>query len=137
MEENFLQGDEEKLLGLPVSPLNDREKATMSYSQIGFIEYLVAPFLLTVTKAQGVDAVVMQWCQVVFAKCRLGCRTPGAAACGGYADADDVKLEELAQTLGGVEWCRRRLCLGPPWSPQKRDKVLEREGKYMRVLQIE
>eukprot|EP00438_Fugacium_kawagutii_P015222 Skav206114 [mRNA] locus=scaffold172:3615:8144:+ [translate_table: standard] len=58
MEENFLQGDEEKLLGLPVSPLNDREKATMSYSQIGFIEYLVAPFLLTVTKAGGAWPVV-------------------------------------------------------------------------------
>ncbi|CAK9024858.1 5'-cyclic phosphodiesterase pde-4 [Durusdinium trenchii] len=50
MEENFLQGDEEKLLGIPVQPLCDREKAKMAYGQIGFIEYLVAPFLLTVTK---------------------------------------------------------------------------------------
>lgn len=50
MEENFLQGDEEKLLGLPVHALNDREKANLPYGQIGFIEYLVAPFLLTVTK---------------------------------------------------------------------------------------
>ena len=50
MEENFLQGDEEKLLGLPVHALNDRERANLPYGQIGFIEYLVAPFLLTVTK---------------------------------------------------------------------------------------
>lgn len=50
MEENFLQGDEEKLLGLPVQALNDREKANLPYGQIGFIEYLVAPFLLTITK---------------------------------------------------------------------------------------
>jgi hypothetical protein len=53
MEENFLQGDEEKLLGLPVHALNDREKANLPYGQIGFIEYLVAPFLLTVTKVWG------------------------------------------------------------------------------------
>ncbi|CAJ1363250.1 unnamed protein product [Effrenium voratum] len=50
MEENFLQGDEEKLLGLPVQALNDREKANLPHSQIGFIEYLVAPFLLVVIK---------------------------------------------------------------------------------------
>ena len=53
MEENFLQGDEEKLLGLPVQALNDREKANLPYGQIGFIEYLVAPVLLTITKVQG------------------------------------------------------------------------------------
>ena len=52
MEENFLQGDEEKLLELPVQSLYDREKANLPYGQIGFIEYLVAPFLLTVTKVR-------------------------------------------------------------------------------------
>lgn len=53
MEENFLQGDEEKLLELPVQSLYDREKANLPYGQIGFIEYLVAPFLLTVTKVRA------------------------------------------------------------------------------------
>lgn len=64
MEENFLQGDEEKLLGIPVQPLCDREKAKMAYGQIGFIEYLVAPFLLTVTKVRERDAqlrAVLKW----------------------------------------------------------------------------
>ena len=56
MEENFLQGDEEKLLGLPVQALNDREKANLPHSQIGFIEYLVAPFLLVVIKARGEES---------------------------------------------------------------------------------
>lgn len=50
MEESFLQGDHEKALGLPIQAMNDRFKANLSFSQFGFIEYLVAPFLMTVIK---------------------------------------------------------------------------------------
>jgi hypothetical protein len=42
-EEFFLQGDEEKRLGLPISPFMDRDKPNLSKSQIGFIDYIAKP----------------------------------------------------------------------------------------------
>jgi cAMP-specific phosphodiesterase 4 len=44
IDEFFLQGDKEKELGITVQPLNDREKVNRPYSQVGFIEFFVAPF---------------------------------------------------------------------------------------------
>lgn len=45
MEEFFLQGDQEKALGFPVSMLNDRDKVNLPSSQIGFIEFMVLPLV--------------------------------------------------------------------------------------------
>lgn len=42
-DEFFLQGDEEKRLGIPVGMLNDREKVSRSGTEHGFINFLVAP----------------------------------------------------------------------------------------------
>mmetsp|Transcript_90010 Transcript_90010/g.159368 ORF Transcript_90010/g.159368 Transcript_90010/m.159368 type:complete len:1285 (-) Transcript_90010:108-3962(-) len=44
VDEFFLQGDKEKEMGITVQPLNDREKVNRPYSQVGFIEFFVAPF---------------------------------------------------------------------------------------------
>jgi len=44
LEEFFAQGDQEKILGVPVQFLNDREKLNKPNSQIGFIEFMIAPF---------------------------------------------------------------------------------------------
>jgi len=44
LEEFFAQGDEEKRLGIPVQFLNDRDKLNRPNSQIGFIEFMIAPF---------------------------------------------------------------------------------------------
>eukprot|EP00928_Gymnodinium_smaydae_P051140 TRINITY_DN3465_c0_g7_i1.p1 TRINITY_DN3465_c0_g7~~TRINITY_DN3465_c0_g7_i1.p1 ORF type:complete len:960 (+),score=147.35 TRINITY_DN3465_c0_g7_i1:40-2919(+) len=46
LDEFFAQGDEEKSLGLPVGMLNDREKVNRPGSQHGFINFLVAPFVI-------------------------------------------------------------------------------------------
>lgn len=43
MNEFFAQGDKEKELGLPFSPLCDREKTPVALSQIGFINFIVDP----------------------------------------------------------------------------------------------
>ncbi|UJR26378.1 hypothetical protein I4U23_007710 [Adineta vaga] len=43
MEEFFTQGQKEKDLGLPCSPLCDRENTLVAESQIGFIQYIVEP----------------------------------------------------------------------------------------------
>merc|ERR1719217_1003786 len=45
LEEFFAQGDQEKTLGLPVQMLNDRDKVNKPNSQIGFIEFVVAPLI--------------------------------------------------------------------------------------------
>lgn len=44
IDEFFMQGDKEKELGITVQPLNDRDKVNCPYSQVGFIEFFVAPF---------------------------------------------------------------------------------------------
>merc|ERR1712032_1505745 len=41
VEEFFLQGDEEKKLGIPVGMLNDRDKVSNAASEHGFINFLV------------------------------------------------------------------------------------------------
>ncbi|CAF1335156.1 unnamed protein product [Adineta ricciae] len=43
IEEFFTQGEKEKALGLPCSPLCDRENTLVAESQIGFIQYIVEP----------------------------------------------------------------------------------------------
>ncbi|CAG2115490.1 unnamed protein product, partial [Medioppia subpectinata] len=43
MEEFFRQGDMEKELGLPYSPLCDRTSTLIPQSQIGFIDFIVGP----------------------------------------------------------------------------------------------
>ncbi|CAE8627361.1 unnamed protein product, partial [Polarella glacialis] len=50
LDEFYQQGDQEKQMGVPVQALNDREKVNRPFSQIGFIEFLVSPLLLTVVK---------------------------------------------------------------------------------------
>merc|ERR1719310_446343 len=44
LEEFFAQGDQEKILGVPVQFLNDRDKLNRPNSQIGFLEFMIAPF---------------------------------------------------------------------------------------------
>jgi len=44
-DEFFLQGDEEKRLGLPVGMLNDRDKVNRAGSEHGFISFLVCPLV--------------------------------------------------------------------------------------------
>lgn len=45
MDEFFAQGDREKELNIPVGMLNDRDKVNRANSQIGFIEFMIAPFI--------------------------------------------------------------------------------------------
>ncbi|EFN57910.1 hypothetical protein CHLNCDRAFT_34322 [Chlorella variabilis] len=42
-EEFFVQGDKEAALGLPVSSICDRRKASVAQSQLTFVEYVVKP----------------------------------------------------------------------------------------------
>jgi len=50
LEEFFVQGDEEKDLGLPVGMLNDRDKVNRPGSQHGFINFMVAPLVTSTVK---------------------------------------------------------------------------------------
>jgi len=43
LDEFFAQGDMEKARGIPVQMLNDRDKVNRPNSQIGFIEFVIAP----------------------------------------------------------------------------------------------
>lgn len=50
LEEFFRQGDEEKKLGLPVSPLCDRASTDRAGSQIGFIQVIILPAFKVIGK---------------------------------------------------------------------------------------
>ncbi|GIL58437.1 hypothetical protein Vafri_13573 [Volvox africanus] len=44
-EEFFRQGDKERQLGIPISPLFDRSKQGVSKSQVGFYEFVALPMV--------------------------------------------------------------------------------------------
>merc|ERR1712113_192671 len=50
LNEFFTQGDVEKCLGLPVSPMCDRISTNIPGSQIGFIDFIVQPAFEVVSK---------------------------------------------------------------------------------------
>lgn len=50
LKEFALQGEEEKALGIPVGPLNDKKTVSLPLSQIGFIEFVVAPLALAMAR---------------------------------------------------------------------------------------
>jgi len=50
MEEFFLQGDRELEMGIPVQPLNDRDRVNQAYTQVLFIEFLVAPLAMSMAR---------------------------------------------------------------------------------------
>lgn len=50
VEEFFRQGDREKALAIPVQPLNDRLKVNKAYSQMGFIEFFIAPLAFAMAR---------------------------------------------------------------------------------------
>lgn len=50
LNEYFAQGEQEKKLGIPVQILNDRDNVNRPHSQIGFIEFIVAPLVTAQVK---------------------------------------------------------------------------------------
>ena len=56
LQEFFLQGDYEKLLGLPVGPLNDRKSLKTGPAQFQFLNVVAAPLYRAVAnKIDGLD----------------------------------------------------------------------------------
>eukprot|EP00116_Pleurobrachia_bachei_P011000 sb/3471262/ len=58
MEEFFCQGDQERELGLAVSPLCDRHSIDIPNSQIGFISYITVPAFTAL--GDSIDAVMRE-----------------------------------------------------------------------------
>lgn len=66
LEEFFRQGDKEQELGLPFSPLCDRNNTLVAESQIGFIEFIVEP-------SMGVCSDMME---CILGPLHSGCKNP-------------------------------------------------------------
>lgn len=60
IEEFFRQGDKEKELGLPYSPLCDRNNTLVAESQIGFIDFIVEPSMQVCGDAMDKILLAMQ-----------------------------------------------------------------------------
>eukprot|EP00475_Leptophrys_vorax_P012350 TRINITY_DN18793_c0_g1_i1.p1 TRINITY_DN18793_c0_g1~~TRINITY_DN18793_c0_g1_i1.p1 ORF type:complete len:582 (-),score=180.12 TRINITY_DN18793_c0_g1_i1:730-2475(-) len=94
-EEWFIQGDAEKALGLPISPMMDRSHPNTADSQVGFINYIVQPFYKALASAvegidvclSGLESNLNYWKQKNADKKAASARTPVAAS----PAADDVK----------------------------------------------
>jgi len=50
LEELFAQGDLSRQLGLPLLPLNDRERTNLAFSQVSFIDFFVAPLVFAAAR---------------------------------------------------------------------------------------
>merc|ERR1740121_453150 len=50
IDEFFAQGDLEKAAGMPVQMLNDCEKVNRPNSQVGFIEFVIAPMVTSMVQ---------------------------------------------------------------------------------------
>merc|ERR1719456_1496031 len=60
MDEFFAQGDMEKRNGFPVQMINDRARVNIPNSQIGFIEFLIAPMAEPVVRLfPALDSLAM------------------------------------------------------------------------------
>ncbi|RKP04080.1 hypothetical protein CXG81DRAFT_8704 [Caulochytrium protostelioides] len=57
-EETFQQGDEERRLGLPISPLCDRSDVQLPKSQLGFIEFITLPLYEALHQAVAIPALL-------------------------------------------------------------------------------
>jgi cAMP-specific phosphodiesterase 4 len=72
MEEFFAQGDMEKEKGIPVQVLNDRHMINIANSQVGFIEFMIAPMMESMVYlfapldvlANNLTSNVASWCDV-------------------------------------------------------------------------
>eukprot|EP00002_Diphylleia_rotans_P016194 TRINITY_DN3149_c0_g1_i3.p1 TRINITY_DN3149_c0_g1~~TRINITY_DN3149_c0_g1_i3.p1 ORF type:complete len:782 (+),score=144.11 TRINITY_DN3149_c0_g1_i3:43-2388(+) len=58
--EFFNQGDEEKRCGVPVSPFMDREKTSISKSQVGFMSFVVLPLFESLNYSNKFEKLVEQ-----------------------------------------------------------------------------
>jgi hypothetical protein len=72
IDEFFAQGDLEKSANIPVQMLNDRDKVNRPNSQIGFIEFVIAPMVVTMVNlfpqldslAETLGSNIGTWAQV-------------------------------------------------------------------------
>lgn len=72
IDEFFAQGDLERARGIPVQMLNDRDKVNKPNSQIGFIEFMICPFVESMVNlfpqlddlADNLAANVQRWSEV-------------------------------------------------------------------------
>lgn len=58
MKEFYAQGDRERVLGLPISPMMDRHKPVVERSQVGFIDFVIKPLYVQWQGALGYDIEV-------------------------------------------------------------------------------
>jgi hypothetical protein len=72
LDEFFAQGDKEKAMGVPVQPLNDRDKVNRPSSQVGFIEFAILPLAEAIVRvfppldgiANNLGGNIRQWSEI-------------------------------------------------------------------------
>ncbi|KAG2447556.1 hypothetical protein HYH02_007480 [Chlamydomonas schloesseri] len=65
-EEFFRQGDKERELGIPISPLFDRNKQGVSKSQVGFYDFVGLPLVHALSSAFPGSKPLMSWLRADF-----------------------------------------------------------------------
>ena len=92
VSEFFAQGDKEKELGLPFSPLCDRNNTPVAQSQIGFINFIVEPSF--VVMGDMMDKIVEQILASEEAKSEISAKSDA-----GSDNTDTPKSSALSEKM--------------------------------------
>lgn len=99
--EFFAQGDKEKELGVPVSAMCDRDSTNIPTMQMGFIDFIIAPFYSTMIKLfpHCIEPLGenLQANYVYYADLHIGEKGPGPDA-----DKAEAKKQALVKKIQGA-----------------------------------
>ncbi|TPX40717.1 hypothetical protein SeLEV6574_g06452 [Synchytrium endobioticum] len=133
LEEFFAQGDQEKALGLPVSPYCDRDNINLPACQIGFIEFICIPlyeafdaFVAFPAALENLHANRAQWLKVRDSEQRSPPRpeemqVPRAAPASGSSNNNPDVVMKKRGSLPISPTLLRQLSMSTPASPQQND----------------
>lgn len=98
LEEFFRQGDLERELGLPFSPLCDRNNTLVAESQIGFIEFIVEPSMTVCSDMLEIvlAPIAPMACKNTTSNRGVTAATPAAAGAATATTGTDEQGEEAA-----------------------------------------
>ncbi|XP_055456501.1 dual specificity calcium/calmodulin-dependent 3',5'-cyclic nucleotide phosphodiesterase 1A isoform X2 [Psammomys obesus] len=89
MEEFFLQGDKEAELGIPFSPLCDRNSTMVAQSQIGFIDFIVEPTFTLLT--DSTEKIIIPLIEEASRSESSNCEASSSSTMIGFHVADSLR----------------------------------------------
>jgi len=111
INEFFAQGDQEKELGLPIGLLNDRTKVSLPHSQLGLIQFMVAPLVSAYTRifrnwrdlSHMLANNVGEWSRIYLEKTGMDESSRVQVVCGMLESATCLKIADAPAEATAIE----------------------------------